>query len=167
MNLYDLTKKYGEGKGEATMWSTLKTVSDAVEQSMDSESKDKMMRCVFGQISKGHYDREYALADVEKMYYIDANGNKHNAPYWTESQVHDIYESAKKDIPTQYNEWDFYVTLQMSKSDNCQLVKKWFPTITQEESDKRYVELAVNWLNDNDNPYGDHKIWGYLSGDKK
>ena len=163
MTLYELTKKYGEGKGEATMWSTLKTVSDTIEQSMDSAAKDKMMRHLFEQMSHCHYDREYALADVEKMYYTDKAGVKHNAPYWTESQVHEVYESVKKDIPASYNEWDFYVTLQMIKSDYCPLLKEWYPTATQEDMDKKLVELAVNWLNDADNPYGDHKIWGYLN----
>ena len=164
MTLYDLTKKYGEGKGEAMMWSTLRTVSDTVEQSMDKAAKDKMLRCLYEQMSKGHYDQDYAMADVAKMYYTDEKGEKHYAPYWTEPQVREVYELVKKDIPASYNFWDFYVALQMIKSDNCPMLRRWYPNITPEEMEKKIVEMTVNWLNDADNPYGDHKVWGYLSG---
>lgn len=163
MTLYEMTKKYGEGKGEDMMWSTLKTVSDAVEDSMDEKAKQCMMRDLYGQMSGHHYDRDYALADVEKMHYTDAAGVKHSAPYWSEAQVREVYELVKKDIPAAYTFWDFYVTLQMTKSDCDSLVKKWYPNATQDEVDRKLVDLAVNWLNDKDNPYGDHKIWGYLS----
>ena len=164
MTLYELTKKYGEGKGESMMWSTLKTVSDAVESSMDEEAKHKMMRNLYSQMSKCHYDQEYAMEDVAKMYYMDEQGRKHSAPYWTEAQVKEVYETVKKDIPATYNFWDFFVTLQMIKSDNCKLYHEWFPDATDEQIEKKFVQSAVNYLNDADNPYGDHKIWGYISG---
>ena len=163
MTLYELTKKYGEGKGESMMWTTLEIVSDKIEESMDDESKEHLMRCLYSKMSDGHYDREYAIQDVSKMYYVDQTGMKHNAPYWTEAQVMEAYQSVKKDLPSYYNEWDFYVTLQMIKSDYCPLLKKWYPTATQDDMDKKLIELAVNWLNDSDNPYGKHKVWGYLS----
>lgn len=163
MNLYELTKKYGEGQGEDMMWSTLQVVSDAIETSMDECSKKKMLRNLYGQMSEGHYDKDYAMEDVAKMYYTDTAGVKHSAPYWAEEQVREVYDAVKKELPAGYNFWDFYVTLQMIKSDNCPLMKKWYPNATPEEMDKKFVDLAVNWLNDPDNPYGNHKVWGYLS----
>jgi hypothetical protein len=162
MTLFEMTKKFGEGKGEDVMWSTLKTVSEAIEQSMDEKAKDKLMRDLYGQMAGGHYNQEYAMADVQKMYYVDAAGMKHQAPYWTEAQVREVYESVKKELPPHYNFWDFYVALQMQRSDSYSLIKKWYPNATPEELDKKLVDMAVNWLNDPDNPYRDHKIWGYM-----
>ena len=163
MTLYELTKKYGEGKGDATMWRAVQSVSDAIEGMMDESAKSKMMRSIYGGMSNYHYNEEYAKDDVEKMYYEDDNGNKHYAPYWTEQQVKEVYDKYKSEIPEEYNYWDFYVALQMQKSDLCPLLRRWFPNATDEQMQQKIVESTVNWLNDDDNPYGTHKVWGYVN----
>jgi hypothetical protein len=96
------------------------------------------------------------------MYYIDANVVKHQAPYWGEPEVRLAYEQIKSKIP-HYNFYDFEVTLNMVKSDNCNKLKKWFPNATDEELKGKLIEEAVNYLDDEDNPYGDEKIWMYLN----
>lgn len=161
MNLYDFTKKYGEGKGESMMWKTVRVISDHVEK-MSPEAQEDLMRDLYATMAEGHYDEHFAKEDVAKMYYTDEAGEKHYAPYWTDEQVKAVYDKVKGEIP-HYNMWDFYVTLQMSKADNCPMLKKWFPNATPEEMDKYLVDMAVNWLNDDDNPYGNEKIWGYLN----
>lgn len=166
MNLYELTKKYGEGKGEGMMWQTLAIVSESIDKAMEKPEKEKMLRLLFGKLSGGHYNEEYAKEDVAKMHYAKEDGSKHQAPYWTIPQVEEVFASVKPNIPSEYNKWDFYVTLNMIKSDNCLVIKKWFPGITPEEADKKFIELAVNWLNDEDNPYGNNKIWEYLNPSK-
>ena len=77
-----------------------------------------------------------------------------------------VYDSVKRSIPVEYNFWDFYVTLNMLKSDECQLLHKWFPEATDDEFEIKVVESAINYLNDSDNPYGTEKVWGYLNGGK-
>ena len=59
-----------------------------------------------------------------------------------------------------YNKWDFEVALNMIKSDNYPLLKEWFPD--EKDLMGRILELTINWLNDEDNPYGDAKVWGYF-----
>ena len=163
MNLYDFTKKYGSGKGEGTMWSTVRVISDAVEKDMSEAAKKKLMRHLYKVMSDGHYNEEFAKEDVAKMYYTDANGEGRFAPYWTDEQVASVYESVHSSIPKEYNMWDFYVALQMQKSDLCPMYRKWFPNATPEEMDKKFIDSAVNWLNDPDNPYGTTKVWSYLN----
>ena len=163
MNLYDFTKKYGEGKGEAMMWKTVRVISDAVEKDMSESAKSKLMRELYCKMSGGHYDEHFAKEDVAKLYYVGDDGKEHYAPYWTEEQVKSVYETIVPSIPSDYNFWDFYATLQMVRSDNYQMYKDWFPNATAEELDKKFVRSAVNWLNDPDNPYGDTKIWSYLN----
>lgn len=158
-----MTKTYGKGRGEETMWESICVISKDVEMYMPEEGKDKLMRDVYGTMSDGHYNEEYAIEDVEKMYYIDAAGKEAKAPYWTEAQVKDVYESVKSAIPASYNFWDFYVVMQMLKSDLCPLYKKWFPNDTPEQMDKRFIDSSVNWLNDKDSPHKDDKIWSYLN----
>lgn len=162
MTLYEMTKKYGEGKGESTMWATLSAVSDAVETSMDATAKHDLLRKVYAEMSGHHYNEEYALEDVAKMYFKGTDGKEHRAPYWTVDQVKAVYDNVSRNI-SDYNFWDFYVTLQMTKADNCPLIMRWFPNATPEERDKMLVEMAVNWLDDPDNKDAGHKIWSYLN----
>ena len=162
MTLYDLTKKYGSGKGEEMMWKTVEVISEAVETSMEPEAKEQLMRDVYGKMSGGHYNEEYAIEDVAKMFYKDSNGKEIHAPYWTVQQVKDVYDTISGKIPD-YTFWDFYVTLQMIKADNCPLLMRWFPNSTADERDKMLIEMAINWLADPDYPYPGEKIWRYLN----
>ena len=106
---------------------------------------------------------DFAKEDVAKMYYTDASGNKKSAPYWTDEQVREVYSAVRDRIPSDYNEWDFYVTLNMMKADNCTMLREWFPEAGADDMEGKLVEMAINWLNDGDNPYGGAKIWRYLN----
>ena len=162
MNLYELTKKYSNGKGEDMMWKTLSIVSDAVESSMSEEDKKCMLRKVYGAMSDGHYNEEFAHEDIAKMYYIDRDRKKHYAPYWSDEDLKSIYQERRSEIP-EYNCWDFAVTMSMIKSDYCPLLMSWFPGIGEEERNDKIVQLAINWLKDDDNPFGKSKTWRYLN----
>ena len=164
--LFDMTKRLGKGQGEGMMWDTVKVVSEAVEHSMSDKDKEALMAKIYGMLSGGHFDEEHAMEVVPKMYYVDKDGEKRFAPYWTIPQIAEIYESVKAKIPSCYNEWDFFVTMQMKMSDSRMLLEDWFPKIEPEEVATRVTDLAVNFLNDEDNPYGTKKIWGYLHGQK-
>ena len=161
MTLYEMTKKYSSGKGVDTMWKTVEVISRAVESGMPADQKEKLMRDVYNIISTGHYNEDFAHEDVAKMYYVDKNGDKHQAPYWTDSAVRAIYDSVSDEIPD-YNEWDFYVVMNMRKSDDWCMLAKWFPNATDEEMNQKIVDDAMNWLNDEDWPTKT-KVWDYLS----
>ena len=162
MNLYELTKKYGNGRGEDTMWKALSAVSEAVDSSMDETARHCLLRKVYAAMSDGHYDRDFAKEDVAKMYYADASGVRHSAPYWTEEQMQNTYSRMKGKIPA-YNVWDFCVTMNMVASDNWTLLHDWFPNMDMGVFSSKVAEMAVNWLNDPDSPYGTRKIWDYLN----
>ena len=160
--LFDLIKAHGEGKGEAVMWKSVRVISDAIEKHMDEDTKKSLARSIYSEMAGGHYNEEFAMEDVSKMYYVGADGKKHYAPYWTEAKTREWYEAMKDQIPY-YNCWDFFVTVNMIASDNAQVIKEWFPDITQEEREKKYAKLALNWLKDEDWPAHD-KIWHYIYG---
>ena len=96
------------------------------------------------------------------MYYIDSKGDKHWAPYWPEEDVKEIYREVKDDIGN-YNFYDFEVAMNMIKSDYCPLLHKWFPDEPEENRLKRIKALTLNWLHDDDNPFGDEKVWLYFN----
>ena len=162
MTLYELTKKYGDGKGEATMWSTLALVSDAVESTMTPAERNALVRKVYGVMSDGHYNEDFAKEDIAKMYYADEDGNKHYGPYWPEAALRAAYNEHKEEIP-EYNFWDWSVAMNMAKSDHCPLLSEWFPDDDDDMRNERVVELALNWLRDEDNPFGTSKVWCYMN----
>lgn len=55
---------------------------------------------------------------------------------------------------------NFKKHLQDTLGDMINLLKEWFPEATEEELDSKIIDLAVNWLNDED--YGESKIWCYF-----
>lgn len=163
MTLYDITKKYGTGKGEGMMWKTVQVISDAVEESMPEADRKELVREIYGEMSGGHYDEAFAMEDIARMYYTDKSGSKHRAPYWAVSTMEVVYDSVKQDI-RDYNFWDFAVTLNMVASDNWRLLESWFPEMTEQDRNTRLVQMAVNWLKDEDAQHPDAKIWHYLNG---
>lgn len=163
MTLYELTKKYSAGKGEEMMWKTLSLVSDAVENSMSQCDRKALIRKVYCSMSSGHYNEEFAREDIEAMFFTDKDDNQRHAPYWPMPSIEEIYESVKDEI-LDYNIWDFAVTMNMLASDNWCLLGRWFPGITEKERNAKLVEMAVNWLLDEDARWPDSKIWHYLNG---
>ena len=161
--IYELTKMYGQGKGESTMWDTVRMISAAVEESMPEEAKDHLKKEMYEMMAGKHYDEHFAKEQVAKMYYVDRDGMQHTAPYWTDAAVRSIYDQIKPEIRP-YNFWDFYVTLNMIASDNYTLVAaRWFPGEDASERDKRFVEMAIVWLKDPDSKHPDSKIWCYYN----
>ena len=162
MDIYSILKEGLRGEGSDKMWCTTKILSDAIEEYVPEKQKEAIKTKVYYSTNGGHFNRDFADSAIARFYYVDASGVKKQAPYWTESEVKEIYETVKTKIPA-YNFYDFEVTLNMVKSDNCNKLKKWFPQATDKELLDKLVEEALNYLIDEDNPFGTEKIWKYLN----
>ena len=162
MTLYEITQTYGKGKGEDMMWKTVEVISEAVEKGMPEEHRKELVRRIYAEMSDCHYNEEFAHEDIAKMYYTDRAGKKHEAPYWSVPTMEEVYASVKSDIKA-YNFWDFAVTLNMEASDKWRLLEGWFPNMTEQDRNARMVDLAVNFLRDEDAKYPTSKIWHYLN----
>ena len=80
------------------------------------------------------------------------------------SEIENILNKYKSELDeSDYTMWDFYVTMNMLMSDNYKLLEERYPNSSKDENTKIIVEYAVNYLNDEDNPFGSEKIWGYLN----
>lgn len=123
----------------------------------------KVKKEVIGLLNDYHFDEYSAEKCVEKMYYDD-NGKKY-APYWDFEEVKKVYNNYKdkEDILKEYNVYDFFVVLNMIKSDNYKLYKNRFSGYSESQLDKLFIEDAINWLDDKDNPFGTHKAWKYFN----
>ena len=163
MNVYDILRNGLKGEGSDKMWCTTKILSDSIDEFVPEREKEKIVRQVYYSVNGGHFDKAFAEDAISRFYYVDLNGVKHQAPYWTESEVRALYDGVRSKIPA-YNFHDFEVTLNMVKSDNCNKLRRWFPQITDKDMVNKLVDEAINYLDDEDNPYGTEKIWKYING---
>ena len=128
---------------------------------LPEEDKELLIKKVYYLLNGCHYDEEFAKAAVAKMYYLDGK-EKVYAPYWMQGEIEKLYDKVKNGIDD-YNLWDFYVTMNMIMSDNYPLLIKRYPESSKDEKTNIILEDSINYLNDEDNPFGTEKIWGYLN----
>ena len=149
----EIIKKYGNNE------SALDLLCKELKHHVPEEEFESLAKNIYEASQGPHFDEDLAKCQISKMYY-EENGTKRYAPYWDDISA--IYVQAKKKLTIPYNKWDFMVALNMIKSDNYLLLKEWFPEADEKELQDKIIELTVNWLNDEDNPYGDSKVWGYF-----
>ena len=153
MDIKDIIKKYG-GSEE-----TMDIVSDVMSEYVPEDVITNLSKMVYENVQGKHFNEEFAKEQISKMYF-EEDGYKHFGPYY--DNVAQLYLKNKRRLVNPYNRWDFEVALNMIKSDNILLLKQWFPEDSKEQLDSKIVEMTINWLNDEDNPYGDSKIWCYF-----
>lgn len=165
MTLYNLIKQYTNGS-EESMWKSVKTISDFLEDKLSNEDKDCLNRCIYGIISEGHYNEKFAIEDIKKMTVSGDDGKIHSNDEWQfvdfdSSKNH--FDSYHRRYNDSYNEYDYWVATNMVYTDNIEMLLKWFPNSQNNGIMDKVYEMTDNWLNDKDNPFGDAKIWKYFN----
>lgn len=164
MEIKDLIKKYGEGKGEATMWKSVAIISELLEEKLTEEERDALERRMYALMQGEHYDEYFAKKQAAAMFYTDPKGTRHYAPYWTDDDVKQVWTAYKSKVHEDATFWDFYVALNMTKSDNCNMFRLWWPEADEATLTQKVAEATVNWLNDEDAPQGQPRTWRYFNG---
>lgn len=153
MELYELIEKHGKGKGDAVMWETTRLVSDFIKPIKETDKKGywSLMRRVYGLMSGGHYNEEFALHDVAQIEYTDKDGKSRKGAYWTCEQV----EEATKGMtfPSGTTTWDIFVAMNSFRADTCKIL-----------TDEQVVKTAHQfYFADEDFPKErGSKIWRYM-----
>lgn len=99
-----------------------------------------------------HFNEECALKAVSKMENEDGSRGEH----WSLEETTSIANQYGINLKGEkYNEYDWYVALNMIRSDYYRAVV----TMTSSDHIKYFVELAKAWLNDKDIEEG--KMWYY------
>ena len=160
MDIYKIIKTYFKGKDPEPLMEIINILSKALNN-LPEEDKELLSKKIYYLLNGGHYNEEFAKAAVAKMYYIEGK-EKVYAPYWMQGEIEKLYDQVKNEIDD-YNLWDFYVTMNMIMSDNYPLLIKRYPESSKDEKTNIILEDSINYLNDEDNPFGTEKIWGYLN----
>lgn len=166
MTYYDLIKEHGNGKGDATMWASTARVSEFVETVREDcpQVVEALLRDTYALLCGEHYNECYATERIAMMTYKDERGNVHHVADNGVSAYRTSYEQYKGKIKdTRYNCWDWAVTVAMMFTDYHEVLRKWFPSSSDEELRNKAAELALAYLNDDDD-CTDGKTWRRFNG---
>ncbi len=149
------------GLDENQMRMIARKIGCFVDAHASDDDKYCLIKAVYGVISGGHYDKEFAMHDIGNMHYDDANGIRHSAPFFTDSEVQEMF-SRHMDELSDYTIYDFAVTLNMVWSDNNRTLRKY----ANDGSERKAMaeEMSVEYLCDQDAPHPHNKIWMYFNG---
>ena len=153
MDVMELVQKYGKGQGEAKMWASVAVLSEALEpmKETDKENYWCILRKMYGVMSDGHYNEEFAMYDVGMIEYTGRNGEKKRGGYWSAEQVEEATRSFR--FPSGVNKWDKYVGFNLMYSDLCRKM-----------DDAQVLDAAyLFYFADEDWPGGSStKVWDYV-----
>lgn len=153
MDVMELVQKYGKGQGEAKMWASVAVLSEALEpmKETDKENYWCILRKMYGVMSDGHYNEEFAMYDVSMIEYTGRNGEKKRGGYWSADQVEEATRGFR--FPSGVNKWDKYVGFNLMYSDLCRKM-----------DDAQVLDAAyLFYFADEDWPGGSStKVWDYV-----
>lgn len=143
MDLYEIIYKYGKGKGESVMWASTKEISDFLAPMKETHKEEywNLLRKVFGIMSNGHYNEDFAKHDVSEMRPL--------GEYWSLKQIEDATKGMA--FPSGVTPCDKYVAFNAFAND----LKG-----TLEDQDILKAAHAF-WFADKDWE-GSSKIWEYM-----
>ena len=154
MNVYDIISKYGKGKGEDVMWKSTKVISDFLYPMKETNKHEywKLMREVYGIMSNGHYNEEFAMHDVSDIEYTNRKGEKKEGAYWTIEQVEEATKTMA--FPSSVNKWDKWVAFNMMRADLCK---------DMEDADIIKATYAFFFKDEDWKPNSSTKVWDYAA----
>ena len=164
MTIQEMIRQHAKGKGEDTMWESVRRISEFVEahKESDHESYEDLKKDLYSMIVGCHFDENWGRKQIAEMFFVDDNGKKHYGPFWTDGLMASAYERVGKHVPNGYSEWDFYVTLNMMYADFVHVLEEWFKTKSAEDLLYQCSDMAVAWMDDPDSQYADGKVWCYF-----
>lgn len=116
---------------------------------------------VHGVLSEEHFDKYFADDAISKMWYEDADGTRHMAPFFTDEEIKEIFDKHKDDI-SDYTIHDLAVTMNLLRSDHHVLLERY--SEDAEELKEMVVLMAIEYLQDPDCLYPTSKIWHNING---
>lgn len=141
--------------------SALKMLEEG-ECGMSKEQEENAFRSIqYYKNGVSHFDELSARGCIAQMYYYDSDTHKSYAPFLSYEDVEKEYRRIRNDI-SDYNLWDFAVTMNLIYSNHVNLVKKWAKC--KQRLIGMISELSVSFLNDEDTDHPTDKIFWYMMG---
>lgn len=152
---------FAKFKGNDTlMWDMIGDVSDFAEEVKEPmpEAYWKLMRKTHIRTVGRHFDKQYAVWQVDGMSHKGDDGKVYEGEHWSIEDTNAVLAKYRSRIPSAYNEWDVYVALNAHYHDYCAWARRKFPN----DYESVIIEMAIAfWFNDDD--WGSTtKVWDYF-----
>ena len=136
---------------EKAMWQSIDNLNDVlcVIKEEHPEMYMAFMRKQHESLYGPHYDRHFAEADVEKIRYTNASGEKKTVAQWNMDQI--LYATKSMPFPQGTTPWDKYVAFNSFYADMCAVL-----------DEATLLKAAFRfYFADEDAPVG--KVWEYMT----
>nr|WP_293486169.1 hypothetical protein [Prevotella sp.] len=161
MNFVEFVEKYQQDMTPEQMLSIAKAIGKYLSCKLSDAEVHHLCAMVHGVLSEEHFDKYFADDAISKMWYEDADGTKHKAPFFTKEEVKEIFDKHKDDI-SDYTIHDLAVTMNLLRSDHHVLLERY--SEDAEELKEMVVLMAIEYLQDPDSLYPTSKIWHNING---
>lgn len=161
MNFVEFVEKYQQDMTPEQMLSIAKAIGKYLSCKLSDAEVHHLCAMVHGVLSEEHFDKYFADDAISKMWYEDADGTKHMAPFFTEEEINEIFDKHKDDI-SDYTIHDLAVTMNLLRSDHHVLLERY--SKDAEELKEMVVLMAIEYLQDPDSLYPTSKIWHNING---
>lgn len=161
MNFVEFVEKYQQDMTPEQMLSIAKAIGKYLSCKLSDAEVHHLCAMVYGVLSEEHFDKYFADDAISKMWYEDADGTRHMAPFFTDEEIKEVFNKHKDDI-SDYTIHDLAVTMNLLRSDHHVLLERY--SEDAEELKEMVVLMAIEYLQDPDCLYPTSKIWHNING---
>ena len=161
MDFIEFVDKYQQEMSPEQMLSIAKAMGKYLSYKLSDVEVHHLCAMVYGVLSEEHFDKHFADDAIKKMWYEDADGNKHMAPFFTEEEIMEAFDKHQDDI-SDYNIFDLAVTMNLLRSDHHLLLERY--SKDDDEMKEMVVLMAIEYLQDPDSLHPTSKIWHTING---
>ena len=123
MDFVDFVEKYQQELTPEQMLSIAKAIGKCLSYKLSDDEVHHLCSMVYGVLSEEHFDKHFADDAISKMWYEDADGIKHMAPFFSDDEIKDSFYKHQDDI-SDYTIHDLAVTMNLMRSDHHVLLAR-------------------------------------------
>ena len=161
MDFVDFVEKYQQELTPEQMLSIAKAIGKCLSFKLSDDEVHHLCALVYGVLSEEHFDKHFADDAISKMWYEDADGTKHMAPFFSDNEIREAFDKHQDNI-SDYTIYDLAVTMNLLMSDHHLFLERF--SKDADELKEMVVLMAIEYLQDPDCLHTTSKIWHTING---
>ena len=161
MDFVDFVEKYQQELIPEQMLAIAKAIGKYLLCKLSDDEVHHLCAMVYGVLSEEHFDKLFGGDAIIKMWYEDADGTKHMAPFFSYNEIREAFDKHQDDI-SDYTIYDLAVTMNLLRSDHHLLLERFSKDAY--ELKEMVVLMAIEYLQDPDCLHPTSKIWHTING---
>ena len=156
MDFVDFVEKYQQELTPEQMLAIAKAVGKYLSCKLSDVEEHHLCAMVYGVLSEEHFDKHFADDAISKMWYEDADGTKHMAPFFSDNEIREAFDKHQDDI-SDYTIYVLVVTMNLWRSDHHLMLERY--SKDADESKKMENKKKKENMQNTDYLHTTSKIW--------